>query len=543
MQRFILSLLICAFTVEASASSIYERLDSALAAHSQAVKAKEDHIDRLKNILTYTSTDTTQLLAALSGIFHEYRYFRFDSAMAYAGRGLSLATEARNPHYIALFGIHQASVLSASGLYSEATDVLASIDSSRLDSNLKFEYYNTLYWLYTYWSDYCIDNAYRNSYWSLKKQYLQLAIDHAAHKPAHKLYLQAERELYVSHDHRAALNLYRQVLAAQPHDTRLYSAACFAAACCCESLGYKEMHEKLLVECAITDLSTPVMENLSLLTLARLLYSRDADMARAESYINAAIADAEFFGNRLRILHGTSSLSLIVDKYKAQLSKRNVSLQLTLAATVVCLLLLIATSVFIARQKCLLSRRKEEISCRNIQLEYLNKRLSQLNDRLTLSNEHLITTNARRENLAKIYIDLCSHFIDRFENYRKLVCRKIKAKQADDLLLHSTSCRLSDEDAEKFFAHFDKAFLDLYPSFVEDLNALLTPDAAISPEPGRLTPELRIFALIRLGVKESSEIANLLFYTPRTIYNYRSTVKSHARCKDSFEDDVRRIAL
>ncbi len=539
MQRFSCILLfLCACCVQASADALYQRLDSAMAMHSRAIEAKELHLTQLKHFLTYAGTDTTRLLSAINGIYQEYRYFRFDSAMVYANRGIELATAARNLHYRTLFSIHKASVLSAAGLYSEATDMLAAINPERLDEELKFELYEALYWLYTYWSDYCIDNDYRTTYWALKKHYLQLAIAHAAHKPGNSLFLQAERELYVNGDHSAALSLYRRLLATEPHDSRLYSAACFAAACCHEHLGDSVMHERLLVECAVTDLSAPIMENLSLQTLAELLYSRNADIARAESYINAAIADAEFFGNRLRILHSTARLSMIVEKYKAQLHGQNTSLRLSLTGSLVLLLLLIATSVFIARQKRLLARRKAEIDRRNGQLESLNTRLSQLNAQLSQNNEHLIATNARRENLAKIYIDLCSHFIDRLENYRKMVCRKIKAHQADDLLEYSSSFRLSDEDAGKYFAHFDKAFLDLYPGFVEELNTLLLPEAAFSPEPGRLTPELRIFALIRLGVKESSEIANLLFYTPRTIYNYRSSVKSRARCKETFEDAV-----
>ena len=120
--------------------------------------------------------------------------------------------------------------------------------------------------------------------------------------------------------------------------------------------------------------------------------------------------------------------------------------------------------------------------------------------------------------------------------------RKIKANQVQDLMNIASSSKLSEEDAATFVTRFDSAFLDLYPTFVDEFNALLREDSSIViKRNGRLTTELRIFALIRLGVKDSSEIAALLFYTPRTIYNYRSSVKNRAKNRDTFEEDVIRL--
>ena len=151
----------------------------------------------------------------------------------------------------------------------------------------------------------------------------------------------------------------------------------------------------------------------------------------------------------------------------------------------------------------------------------------------------LLQPNQRREGLAKIYIDLCAKYIDKLKNYQTLVKRKIKANQAQELLQTMQSERISAEDAATFLDKFDKAFLDLYPTFVTELNTLLQPDGQITlKQPNTLNNETRIYALIRLGVKESSEIADLLFYSPQTIYNYRSAVKNRAINKDTFDDDV-----
>ena len=126
--------------------------------------------------------------------------------------------------------------------------------------------------------------------------------------------------------------------------------------------------------------------------------------------------------------------------------------------------------------------------------------------------------------------------------YQTLVKRKIKANQAQELLQNISSTRISEEDAATFLHRFDKAFLELYPTFVEEFNALLTADGQISQKsPLTLTTELRTFALIRLGVKNTADIAGLLFLSTQTIYNCRSVTKNKAINKDTFDEDVQKL--
>lgn len=194
-------------------------------------------------------------------------------------------------------------------------------------------------------------------------------------------------------------------------------------------------------------------------------------------------------------------------------------------------------------------RRREELQAKNEELHQQHEEVRQKNAlleeqgrQLSALNEQLIDTNFKREGLAKIYIDLCAKYIDKLKKYQTLVKRKIKANQVQELLSTISSSRISEEDAATFMNKFDKAFLDLYPTFVTELNTLLLPENQISvKQPHALTPELRIYALIRLGVKESSEIADLLFFSPQTIYNYRSAVRSRAISKDTFDEDVQKL--
>jgi TusA-related sulfurtransferase len=174
-----------------------------------------------------------------------------------------------------------------------------------------------------------------------------------------------------------------------------------------------------------------------------------------------------------------------------------------------------------------------------MQLSELNQQQKKLNEQLNMLNERLVGTNKKREGLAKIYIDLCAKYINRLKSQKTLVQRKIKANQVNELLTLITSSKFSEEDAATFLNRFDKAFLDLYPTFIEEFNALLKSGEKIEVKATNvMTTELRIFALIRLGVSESSEIADLLFYSPQTIYNYRSNTKNRAINRDTFENDV-----
>ena len=146
--------------------------------------------------------------------------------------------------------------------------------------------------------------------------------------------------------------------------------------------------------------------------------------------------------------------------------------------------------------------------------------------------------------MANAYINLCYQYIERLDNLRKLVIRKIKANQQQELLSMLSSSKRTVEANQNFFLQFDKIFLSLYPSFITELNTLLVPEAQIQLQnEDELTPSLRVAALIRLGITESAKIAGILSYSPQTIYNYRSALKNNAIDKNRFEENLQKICL
>ena len=191
----------------------------------------------------------------------------------------------------------------------------------------------------------------------------------------------------------------------------------------------------------------------------------------------------------------------------------------------------------------------KELNDSNKALKYSNKDLKDSNNELKdsnkalrNSNDELENTNTKRELMANAFIMLCYQYIERLESQRKLVIRKIRANQQNELLSTLSSSKLSTEENQNFLSQFDKIFLSLYPSFVNELNSLLIPEAQIElKEDNKLTPSLRVAALVRLGVTESPKIAGILSYSLQTIYNYRSTLKNSAIDKENFEENLQKL--
>ena len=178
----------------------------------------------------------------------------------------------------------------------------------------------------------------------------------------------------------------------------------------------------------------------------------------------------------------------------------------------------------------------------NNELKGSNDELKDSNKALRNSNDELVNTNAKRELMANAFIMLCYQYIERLDSQRKLVIRKIKANQQNELLSILSSSKRGTEESQNFFSQFDKIFLSLYPSFVNELNSLLIPEAQIElKEDNELTPTLRVAALVRLGVTESPKIAGILSYSLQTIYNYRSTLKNSAIDKEHFEGNLQKL--
>jgi hypothetical protein len=539
MKKVSLSLLllvqsVCVF---AGNSFLYQKLENAINNREQCVKVKEHDIDNLKRAVGLT-VDNNARLKMYNEIAEKYYAFVYDSAMAYVNKGLKLAEKTHNSQYYFINKSHVALLFGSRGFYSEAKNILDRLNIKAMDRMSLFNYYYSYYKLYVFWQSYSQGNQFASYYSKQKVHYLMKAIVVAPKNSPMYDYLIGEYYIYGLKNFTKAKYYYNRVLKKTNIKNRLHATASYALA-----IGYRDrnntiQYERHLIIASIVDMSCPVKENLALQDLAMFIYDKgDYQLEKAQRYIKVSMDDAVAYNNRLRIFEIATKMPVILKTYQDKVNRQNNIQKLALGFITLLLLGLISAIICIIRQNKQLTLKRKELSESNC-------KLIQLNGQLHTLNGQLIGTNRQREGLAKLYIDICAKYIDRLNRYQILVKRKIKANQVNELLTTISSSRLSEEDAAAFMNRFDKAFLDLYPTFVAELNMLLQPCFKIAMDTSRtMSTELRIFALIRLGVKDSSEIAALLFYSPQTIYNYRSAVKNKAICRDTFENDVMNLCI
>ena len=539
MQRYIAIIILFIATATSSMADtngeLIQRIDSIIDNITQIYGKKQARIDFYKS-MAHKSQKPETLLSAYDKLYDEYFVFQFDSAMVYADKAITLADRIGDKFHHDKCRIEKASLLGVGGLYGEAVALLDEIDSTHLDNELRFDYTIAYYFIYTYWADYCHDYYYSPRYHERANNYLKQAVTMLRPTDSYYNFFWGEYFIYVERNDKRALEHYFKTLSTAPVESRWYAMASYAIANNYSANNNNNKYEEYMLRACISDLLNCTRENLAMQDLAMYLFKKgDDNILLAERYINFAMDDAKNYNNRLRIIEISQKLPVIVSTYREKLSSQNNIMRFALFGVSILFAFVVVLLYFYSRQNRLLARSRHELS-------ESNNLLSSLNDKLNTLNSRLLDTNSRRERLAKLYIDLCAKYIDRLSKFETLVKRKIKVGQVNDLLNTASSSRLSEEDAATFMNSFDTAFLDLYPSFVDEFNALLrTDEQIVPPHKGRLTTELRIYALIRLGVKESSEIAALLFYTPRTIYNYRSAIKSRAINRETFECDVEQL--
>ncbi len=538
MKRINILIFFVCLSIGAKADNkeLLNRLDSLLTCVQQIHKQKQLNIDLLKRTLPQHAGHPEEMLDIYHRLYGEYYVFQQDSAMLYINKEINLATSIGNKYHRDFGILRKAELLAMGGLYPEALALTNGINESTMDSRLRFRYNITCFRIHQYWAAYSTGSVYGHEYMETAKDYLRKAIEFLDKSdPAYNYYM-GEFYTFIESNSNKATAYYNKAMKQFPMSSRIYAMAAYCVAENYKENGNMEKYEEYIIKACISDLINCNRENLALQNLAFYLYSRNhQDIRRAEKYINFAMNDATNYNNRLRILEISQKLPDIVTSYREKLKSQNTILRVALIALSILAVVMVALLYMFFRQNKQLTLHKRKLSDSN-------KLLTTLNNKLHTHNDNLLNINTHREHLAKLYIDLCAQYINRLNKFEILVQRKIKANQVQDLMNMASSAKLSEEDAATFSSRFDKAFIDLYPTFIDEFNALLKEDNKIMiKQNGSLTTELRIYALIRLGVKDSSEIAALLFYTPRTIYNYRSAIKNKAINRDTFEEDITKL--
>ena len=508
---------------------LLHRLDQYIARRDEFSSKKEKKLIRMKKKLNLTS-GKRERLSLYNQIYREYYTYRYDSAMVYATRGLQLAEQLHDDYYINLNKINRAAVLSTGGFYSQAEDLLLSLKPEDISPKLMQYYYYTLTWVYNYWGAFCERSEFKEEMQDKKRLYLAKTLEYMGNKQsALYYYLSGELEYLQHRTDKKVLGWYQKALAASPVDSRVHASAAYCIARYYQDNEQMDIYEKYLVQAAISDQVCPLKENLALQELSTYLYNKDAKYAkRVSKYIYCSMEDAQFYNNRLRMVEISRILPLITETNHQREIRQNRIITISLVVVSIVSLGFLAMMFFVFRINKRLAKSRREVRSQNMLLEELNQKL--------------LNTNKRRETYMRLFMDISAVYIKKLDDYRKLVSRKIKAKQTADLLTAINSYKLAEEEASSFYIRFDKAFMDLYPNFVDEFNQLLLPEKQIVlPAPNSLTKELRIYALMRLGITDGQELATLLFYSTQTIYNYKTSIRKRAKDLTTFDAAINQL--
>ena len=524
--------------VKADNNQLYKQLDAALAQREHYVELKEKSLNDIKQGAKYVTSDEDKL-KLYEQLANDYKAYEYDSAMTYVNKGLILAQKSNNILFNKRFQLSQTRLLITRGFYAEAKEILQKIEPQGDSRDYQFLYYYTLYGLYNNWATYCENNEFSKNYNQQKVNYLKKAIELSPKKDAFYYYLLGELYYYSNHPNNSkTIQYYKKALSMEKANSRLHAMTAFALSEVYQKANNLELMEHYLLIAAISDITSATKENVALQNIALFIYKhKTRSLNKAQEYINLSLEDAYAYNNRLRRIEISSKLQLITNAYTDDIKTTNRLLNIALLVIILLLLGVGISSLFIRKKNRLLKQKKDEITATSVKMEKLNGQLHLINDELK-------DTNQKRERLVKVYIDLCYKNIERNQKLRTLAVRKIKANQSKELLSLLSSSSSTEKENKEFLTEFDKAFLSLYPTFVDELNQQLAESAHIRlKENGEMPPILRVCALLRLGITESSKIAGILSYSPQTVYNYRSILKNNAIDKEHFEENVLRLCM
>ena len=534
----IITLMIQPIYIKGDNNQLYKQLDAALAQRAHYVELKEKSLNEIKQGAKYVTSNEDKL-KLYEQLANEYKAYEYDSAMTYVNKGLILAQKSNNIFFNKRFQLSQTRLLITRGFYAEAKEILQKIEPKEEPRDYQFLYYYTMYGLYNNWSTYCENNEFSKNYDLKKVEYLKKAIELSPKKDAFYYYLMGELYYFSNHpNNNRTIQYYKKALSMEKTNSRLHAMTAFALSEIYQKANNLELMEHYLLVAAISDVTSATKENVALQDIALFIYKhKTRSLNKAQEYINLSLEDAYAYNNRLRRIEISSKLQMITNAYTDDIKTTNRLLNIALLVIILLLLGVGISSLFIRKKNRLLKQKKDEISATSDKMEKLNGQLHLINDELK-------DTNQKRERLVKVYIDLCYKNIERNQKLRTLAVRKIKANQSKELLSLLSSSSSTEKENKEFLTEFDKAFLSLYPTFVNELNQQLTESAHIQlKENGEMPPILRVCALLRLGITESSKIAGILSYSPQTVYNYRSILKNNAIDKEHFEENVLKLCM
>lgn len=547
MKNIIIFLCLCTICMcrlhaadSSRADSLLLKLDQAIKERPIYMEQKELKLVELKRLLHRQIPDEERF-AILGTLLDEYRSFNTDSALHMAEEREQIAIRLGNREYIDNARMNKADVLGMTGMYKEVMDLMRNIHIDRLPVDIHPYYYHIYRTVYGLMADYAVTAYEKKLYTELTDKYRDSLL--LVNKDNLLIHTLIQSDQYnVRNEYDKAIRLLTDYLALQKDYEHDVAICAYTLSESYRLKGDKEKEKEYLIVSAMADMKTAVREYISLRKLAVLLY-QEGDIERAYSYVKICMEDAAACNARLRKLEILEIFPIINDAYQQKTEKQQEQMKWALVSiSLLSLFLLLAIFYVYKQMKKVAAARRKVIDA--------NKRLKELNDELHLSNaqlkeaNHSIAENSYlKEEYIGRYMDQCSVYLEKMDNYRRSLGKIAATGNVEELYKNIKSSKFIEGELKEFYTNFDNTFLQLFPTFVEDFNALLADDEQISLKAGeRMNTELRIFALIRLGITDSVKIAQFLRYSVTTIYNYRTKVRNKAAGdRDLLEQEVMTI--
>ncbi len=453
-----------------------------------------------------------------------YARFQCDSAVNTLHR-LSQVPEATSDDNLRQYlTIANGDIMGIMGLYNDAEHTLKNINPESLSHENLLFYYQTLRSVYGWMADFACNTPLAAKYISLTNTYRDSILVTETNKISHDIAL-ADKYI-VNNEPEEAIKLLLDNLSDSQREERIYLYFNLAEAY--RILGDSQSQTYYLILASISDIRSGVTEYLALPTLANILY-KQGDIDRAYKYLIRSMDDANFCEAKLRTMEVSNIFPIIDKAYKQKELENRKRVRVFTSILVFLVLVLLGGLFFMLRQN-------KKLSLTRKKLADANNNLTRVNDELNAANKNLIKNDRVKEEYIARFLERCRSYLDALENYRHSLLKLAKNNQLDALMRQLKDHTHVTDEQQRFYQDFDKAFLDIHPNFVENFNNLLKEEERVYPKSDcSLTTEMRIFALIRLGINDSNKIAHFLNYSLATIYNYRSRITNKSiHDKDTF---------
>lgn len=486
-------------------------LKDEIARQQEYVERKTDRINKLHAQLK-TATSDEKAWNIYNNLYHEYKTFINDSAFKYAHKLIQTSRSLNDEAKVGYAHLKYGFALLSAGMFKETFDTLRAVNTKVLPDTSLIEYYRLSARAYADLMIYNNNKYFTTLYRRYYLQYMDSALMHAGPNDYVYHYLLVVKNLHLG-NYRAALEISDRLYRNHDLTHHQYAVYYYDRAEAHLNLGNQIEGIENLMLSSISDIRGGVKETAAMYTLARLLHER-GDSQNAYIFIKQALKDAQFYGARQRQVEINSILPVIA---AAQLNSMEEQRKRWIFYSGGITLIVILVLVF----SFIIYKQLKKIKAADVQIKIANQNLKEF-------NEKLVEANKIKEEYVGYYFNMTTDYVNRIDSLRKQIMNFLvndKKKEALALLGKYNP----GEERAKFVKDFDQVFLKLFPDFVHQFNQLLDPAEPLIPDDqNELNPDLRIFALIRLGINDNRKIGEILNFSVNTVYAYKTRVKNRS---------------